>query len=194
LTGDELEELVARVRAGDQVAWERLVRCLAGAVYRGLGAFDLPSDARAEVFHETFVRLVERIDTIRNPRALPSWLMTTARNEARQYVRRRARTVPVDSVPDSVDTRSLDEALLDDELHVAVLRAFGRLPARCQQILRLLTVDPPMSYAEIAELLDLTHGDIGPTRGRCLEKLRRMPELVAFGDLATTTASGGSRR
>jgi RNA polymerase sigma factor (sigma-70 family) len=185
LSPEELEELVGLVRAGDPGAWERLVRGLAGAVYRGLGAFNLPADARAEVFHETFVRLVEHIDTIHTPRALPSWLITTARNEARQYVRRRSRLVPVESMPDGVDASSLDEGLLDDELHVAVLRAFNRLPERCRQLLRLLTIDPPPSYAEVARLLELTHGDIGPTRGRCLDKLRRMPELVAFLDLIT---------
>jgi RNA polymerase sigma factor (sigma-70 family) len=184
LTPLELDQLVAGARRGDQASWNALVRGCSNAVYRGLAAFDVPTEAREELFHETFVRLVERLDSIERPAALPAWLMTTARNQALQYVRKRARTVPVAEVPEMASVDSLDEAMLDDEVRVAVARAFRRLSAACQQLLRLLTVTPALSYAEIAELLDKPIGGLGPQRIRCLKQLRLAPELVPFADAA----------
>jgi RNA polymerase sigma factor (sigma-70 family) len=185
LTGNEIDDLVSRIRAGDDTAWEVLVRCLSPALYRGIGAFILSTDARDDVLANTWVKLLEHIDRIDKPASLVSWLMTTARNEARQFVRSRGRQVPVADVhDDQVDFRGLDESLLEDELSVAVSRAFQNVSVACQKILRLLTLDPPLSYAEIIDLLGLPHGSIGPTRGRCLDQLRRRPELAPFiGDL-----------
>ncbi len=183
LTGAEIETLVARVRSGDARAWDVLVRCLSPALHRGIGAFTLSVEARDDVFSNTWLKLLEHIDKIEKPASLVSWLMTTARNEALQFVKARARYVPV-AEPDLalVDHQSMDEALLDSELSVAVWRAFQHLSAACQSILRLLTLDPPLSYDEIVELLGLPHGSIGPTKGRCLEKLRSRPELRVFLD------------
>lgn len=183
LTGEEISDLVGRVRSGDGKAWDTIVRCLSPAVYRGIGAFTLSPDARDEVFSATWLRLIERIDTIDKPESLVSWLMTTARNEARQFVRKRSRQVPMDDVGEyDVDHQELDESLLDSELRVALLRSFRRLPERCQSILRLVTVDPPLSYAEITKLVGIPHGSIGPNRLRCLDLLRSMPELAPFVD------------
>jgi RNA polymerase sigma factor (sigma-70 family) len=190
LTPEELEDLTLRARNGDELAWEGLVRGLAGAVYRSLHAFGLTEDARTELFQLTFVRLFEKLGTIEQPRALPAWLMTTAGNEARQFLRRSARTISVPDVEGEVDMTQLDEGLLSGEMKVAALRAFGRLPPRCQRLMRLLTLDPPMSYAAICDHLGLKLGDIGPTRGRCLEKLRRDPELAPFFDNAVDGRSG----
>jgi RNA polymerase sigma factor (sigma-70 family) len=183
LTGVEIEALVVRVRSGDASAWDVLVRCLSPALHRGIGAFTLSVEARDDVFANTWLKLLERIDTIEKPASLVSWLMTTARNEALQFVKARSRYVPM-AEPDvvSVDRQPIDEALLDNELSVAVWRAFQHLSAACQRVLRLLTQDPPLSYNEIVELLGLPHGSIGPTKGRCLEKLRSRPELAPFLD------------
>ena len=185
LTADEISGLVARVKAGDGRAWELLVRHLSPAVYRGIAAFTLSSHAREEVFSNTWLRLVEKIDTIEKPGSLVSWLMTTAKNEARQFTRVNSRLVPTESLDDApalIDSRNLDESLLDSEVRVAVWRAFQQLPQRCQRLLRLLTVDPPLAYAEISEVLGLPHGSIGPNRMRCLDLLREMPTLAQFGD------------
>ena len=122
-------------------------------------------------------------DSIENPAALPSWLMTTARRQALRYVRTRQRVVPVESVPEVVSSEGLDEALLDSELKLAVIRGLRRLSDSCQSLLRLLTVNPPLSYAEIAELLDCSIGDIGPRRMRCLKRLRLTPEVFPFVDV-----------
>ena len=183
LTGSELEDLVARIRAGESAAWDTLVRCLSPAIYRGLGAFNLSPDAKDEVFSSTWVRLLENIHRIEKPASLASWLMTTAHNEALQLVKARSRQVPTaDLTNEQEDQRGLDESLLDDELRVAIWRGFQRLSPRCQELLRLLTVDPPLTYVEIHEVLGWPVGSIGPNRGRCLDALRAMPEVAPFLD------------
>jgi RNA polymerase sigma factor (sigma-70 family) len=185
LTEDELNDLVARIRAGDAAAaaWETLVRCLSPAVYRGLGAFRLSHHDREEVFGATWAKLVKSIDRIEKPGSLVSWLMTTAGNEARQLLKSRSREVAVADPSDArADGPQLDEALLEDELRAAVFRAFQQLSPRCQALMRLLTVVPRLSYDEIAAILGWPKGSIGPNRGRCVESLRAMPEVARFLD------------
>ena len=156
-------------------------RCTATLI-RVLGDIDLAEDAVAEAFAIAAERW--SIDGI--PPNPGGWIMTTARNQALQYLRKRAKLVPVADLPEVGSLFELDEALLDDELRVAVARAFRRLSNACQRLLRLLTVSPPLSYAEIAELLDRPIGSLGPQRIRCLKQLRLAPELVAFIDVAPT--------
>ncbi len=150
-------------------------------VWSTLSGFRLSAEDRNDVFAAAFFRLYERIDTIREPHKLPGWMATTTRHEALGLVRSRQRTEPRDDVGDrEAVARPLDEHLLDDELHGAVRAAFSRLSPSHQELLRLLTTEPPMSYDEIAELLDIPRGSIGPTRQRCLERLRATPELQPF--------------
>lgn len=89
--------------------------------------------------------------------------------------RRRARVVLVhdDALNDVAAHQSdVDERLLADERAQDVREALSRLPRRWQRLLELLMADPPASYAEISDQLGLPVGSFGPTRGRCLEKLR----------------------
>jgi RNA polymerase sigma factor (sigma-70 family) len=179
----ELDDLVARARDGEEAAWEALVRGTSNAVYRGLAAFDVPREVRDELYHETYVKLFEQIDSIQRPGGLPKWLMTTARNQALHYLKESRRMVPVADAAEQPNYEALDETLLDSELKVAVARAFRRLSDACQTLLRLLTVTPALSYGEIAELLGRPVGDIGPQRMRCLKKLRLAPDLIPFLDV-----------
>ena len=58
---------------------------------------------------------------------------------------------------------------------------FARISERCQALLRLLAATEPLSYEEIGAALDMPIGAIGPTRSRCLDALRRTPELAGLG-------------
>ena len=73
-----------------------------------------------------------------------------------------------------------DAALLGDELREAVRQAFGALSARCQQLLRLLSLDPPMSYRDVSDHLAMPIGSIGATRQRCLASLRTRPSMQMY--------------
>jgi RNA polymerase sigma factor (sigma-70 family) len=177
----ELEALVARALAGERAAWEGLVARLQRVVWRAIGRFDLSAEDRKDAFAATFFRLYERLDTVREPAKLPGWVATTARNEVHTLLRGR-RDRPMDAVdlPLPPHEEEPEREMVDDELRVALRAALAELSTACQDLLRLLSIDPPLSYADIGEVLGLPHGSIGPTRQRCLERLRAAPQLVPF--------------
>jgi RNA polymerase sigma factor (sigma-70 family) len=181
-----LRDLMQRALAHDEAAWRQLVDTLKGVVWKVLYGYDLTDEDRNDVFASTFFRLYERLSTIREPEKLPGWVATTTRNEANSVYRRRSRTVPMAELPlRASDTTDHSERMVDDELRAALLAAFGRLAPDQQALMRLLSADPPLSYEEISRLLNLPHGSIGPTRQRCLQRLRNSPELAPY-------LSGGS--
>jgi RNA polymerase sigma factor (sigma-70 family) len=176
-----LTDLVTRARANDRSAWEELVRRFERLVWKIAYSFDLDRTTREDVFQNTWLRLYQSLDTVREPEALPGWMLRTATNEARAAIRNRRdiATSEIDERPDLFAPQP-DAGPLEDELRRAVALAFAELSKRCQQILRLLTADPPLSYAQIAETLNVTHGYVGPTRGRCIQELRSRPAMAPF--------------
>jgi RNA polymerase sigma factor (sigma-70 family) len=172
--------LVDRVRVGDQAAWRELADRYTGMLWGLARAMRLSSEDAADAVQTTWLKLVERIDTVREPERLGGWLGTTMRHECLAVLRRRARTVVADDWelrPDGGDP--LDAALLRDEQDAALWRAFASLDERCRVLLRVLTADPPPSYADVAVTLEMPVGSIGPRRQRCLSALRR--QVVAGG-------------
>lgn len=168
-----LTELVHRALDGDDRAWETLVDRLSGLVWKVIGSYRLSHADREDAFASTFYRLYDKLITVQNPEALPGWIATTARNEVRGLMRSQGRLLPMEELPlRDVDPVELDAALLDGELTAAVAKAFERLPAKGQALLRLLTAVPPLSYGEIGRILDLPHGSIGPMRLRYLQQVR----------------------
>lgn len=178
-------ELVERARAGDKEAWDRIVERYAPLVWamcrrHGLSGADI-DDVGASVW----LRLVERLDTIREPAALPGWLATTARRECLYLLRSKNKQVPVDDerLTDEAEPGA-DEWVIKQEQHIALMTAFAALPERCQQLLSMLFADPPIPYAQIAARLGMAIGGIGPNRQRCLEKLRDNPAIAALLNVA----------
>ncbi len=167
-------ERVALALAGDEAAWRAIVDGLSGVVWKVLNSFDLSAADRDDAFASTFFRLFEKLDTVQNPMFLPGWISTAARNEARAVWRSRKRMVPTAVLPfRELPSAEIDEHLLDTEMLAAVMRAFRTLPAEAQGLLRLLTAVPPLSYEQIALLLDMPVGSIGPTAGRLFSRIRR---------------------
>lgn len=176
-------ELVERARAGDHAAWDLLVGRYAPLVWAVCRRHRL-SDADADDVGATvWLRLVERLNTIREPAALAGWIATTARNECLQLLRATRRQVPVDAIeiPDD-DGPPPDSWLLAQERAIALRTAFRGLPQRCRQLLTLLFREPPVPYLEISAEVGIPVGGIGPTRLRCLARLRRSPALLSFGE------------
>ena len=167
--------LLRRVIEGDQRAWDELVDGFGGLVWsiaRGYRLGALTDD----VVQTVWLRLAENCSRIREPERLAAWLATTTRNEALRVANRQARTVSVGDLPERGDAseRSLDERVVDSDTLGPVLRAFALLPEADQQLLRLLCTVPPLDYATIADQLGRPIGSIGPSRERCLKKLRRL--------------------
>lgn len=191
--GDDLAVLVDGALAGTQAAWDALVARLERVVWKAVNMMTYDADIRDDAFAAAWLRLAERLDTIREPQKLPGWLATTATNEVRQLLRQRGR-LPIglpDAGPDQrggglgslLDTMPGDDGehergMIDAEDAQQVRAAFRRLDDGCRQVITVLVLtDPPLAYDQASELLGRPIGSLGPTRKRCLEKIRTLLEL-----------------
>lgn len=175
----DIAQLVRRAAQGDRGSWERLVDQYSRLLWAMTRDFRLPESDAADVVQATWLRLLEHIDRIEYPERIGSWLATTTRHECLRHLAGRKRVMPLE--PDDAafsmavaHQPEIDERLLADERARAVRAAVSTLPWRSRRLLELLMADPPVSYTEIADQLGLPIGSIGPTRGRCLERLRPM--------------------
>jgi RNA polymerase sigma factor (sigma-70 family) len=188
LSGISTGVLVHRAQAGDQQAWDELVTRFTSLLWSVARAHRLDSFDAADVVQTTWLRLLEHLGDIQDPERLPGWLATTARRECLRMLKRSGREVVggVDDVAaDMVDqsTEPLDERLLTDERDITLWRCFQRLPDRCQMLLRVLMATPPPNYADVSVAMGMPIGSIGPTRGRCLNRLREMAEQAGLATI-----------
>jgi len=181
---DDVGVLVRSAASGDKTAWTTLVQHFSGLVWSVARAHRLGSADAEEVFQITWLRLTENMTRLKDPDRVGAWLATTARNESLKVIRLGARTTVTDSLhvlDQPSEQESPETVLVEAEEDAARLRraarlwsAFQQLPGRCQQLLRMLIAAPAPSYTEIAAMLDIAVGSIGPTRGRCLQRLRAL--------------------
>ena len=185
-------DLVTRARKGDKQAWDGLVERYAPLIWSICGRYRLCDGDAEDVGQAVWMHLVEHLDNLRDPAALPGWLATTTRRECWR-VRRATCTLPADGqvledMPDE-QAETAENALLVAERNAVLREAFARLPLRCQRLLALLIADPPVPYAEISARLGIPVGSIGPSRARCLEKLRRHPAIAGLMNAEACHAS-----
>jgi RNA polymerase sigma factor (sigma-70 family) len=183
-------ELLRQAQVGDSTAWDALVDRLGSRVWAVARAYRLGRADAEDVFQVTWMRLVVHIDSIREPDQVGAWLASTARHETLRVLKRSGRQVPTgdDQDLDGADTLAPppEARLLATERQLALWDALAALPDACQRLLRLFLADPPPTYEEVTLALGRPQGSIGPTRRRCLEKLRTL--LAGINDDA-----GGSR-
>ena len=134
-------------------------------------------DQAADVVQTSWLELLRRLHEIRAPEALAAWLVTATRREAWR-VRNRHRqhlsegTEILESTPDP--DPEPDERLVSEERDRVLWRHFQRLPERCRTLLRIVAQVERPDYSMVAEAMEMPRGSIGPTRGRCLAKLREL--------------------
>jgi RNA polymerase sigma factor (sigma-70 family) len=180
--------MVAAARLGDERAWRQLVSRYTPLVLSVIHRDGLSRADAADVNQTLWLRLVEHLDQIRAPAALPMWITQTTRHECLRVVRTSRRVQLVDTIT-LIDETAPDEALLAAERHRALREGFAQLPERCRALLALLVVDPPVSYEEIGRQLAIPVGSIGPTRARCLRKLRSCAAVAAVADRSDRATS-----
>jgi RNA polymerase sigma factor (sigma-70 family) len=195
-----LAELVDRAVGGEQQAWNKLVERYTRLVWSICRRYRLPTADIQDVSQTVWLRLVEQLSDLRKAEALPGWLAVTTQRECLRVstmaARQRAtlgRRIDLEQYDVADEDAVVGEALLEDERAMVLRAAFAELPERCRRLLNLLLRDPPASYKEISAELAVPMGSIGPSRGRCLEVLRRIPEVAALmGD--ADGAEGGDGR
>jgi RNA polymerase sigma factor (sigma-70 family) len=178
--------LVTRAANGDQQAWNALVERYAPLIWSICHRYRLGGADAEDVGQTVWLQLLEHLDKIRDPAALPGWLATTTRRECLRVQRpavcgpqAAGHVLDIESIPDE-QARMADAELLAAERRAALREAFAQLPPCCQQLIAVLLEDPPVPYAEISARLRIPVGSIGPNRSRCLDKLRRHPAIAAL--------------
>jgi RNA polymerase sigma factor (sigma-70 family) len=182
--------LVLACREGDSEAWSTLVQRYQRLIYTVPRRAGLSEDLAADVFQRVFLKLVEQINKIEQPDRISAWLVTTARRESLAILRReRSRSNQISSESEEEDPLATvsaasplpDELLEQLEDQQLVRQALAQLDERCRTLLELLFYsDKPLSYAQIATALQVPDGSVGPTRARCLQRLRKMLEAAGF--------------
>jgi RNA polymerase sigma factor (sigma-70 family) len=174
---DDIGRLVLAAADGTQAAWDELVERFGGLVWHVARSYRLGQADAADVSQTVWLRLVESLPKLREPAAVGGWLATTARNECLRVLRRSGREVVDDSIDllerSDGEESSPEQIVERGEQSRLVAVALERLSQRCRTLLRALAYSPERSYLEVSEALGMPVGSIGPTRGRCLEQLRR---------------------
>ena len=178
-------DLVTRAANGDRQAWDALVERYAPLIWSICRRYRLDGADAEDVGQAVWLHLVDHLDQIREPAALPGWLATTTRRECGRLVRaahgpRAARYLLDAETTADGQAGTAEQEVLAAERHAALREAFADLPPEGQQLIALLTADPPVPYAEISARLGIPVGSIGPTRRRCLDRMRRHPALAAL--------------
>jgi RNA polymerase sigma factor (sigma-70 family) len=184
-------ELVRRAATGDQRAWDELVRRYTDLLWSIARGFRLGTADAADAIQTSWLRLLENLDRISDPDRVAAWLATTTRRECLKTLQRgnRERPIPAGHVTlDGVDAGPVDGRLLVAERDAQLWAAFTGMSDRCQCLLRVLMASPPPSYEAVSAALEMPIGSIGPTRARCLSRLREL--LVERGDLLDTEPAG----
>ena len=172
---DSVTELLLQAAQGDQSAWNAIVDRYTNLLWSVGRAHRLDTASIYDVVQTSWLRLLENLDRIREPERLAGWLATTARRECLRLLQQSGREQlgwDDEQAPDVAEP--VDQLLLLQERDAQLWQCFLLLSARCQQLLRVLMAVEPPSYAEVAVSLGLPIGSIGPTRMRCLQRLREL--------------------
>jgi RNA polymerase sigma factor (sigma-70 family) len=190
MTGDgRVADLVARARDGDERAWGELVTRYAPLVRNVCRLYHLDESDTLDVAQAVWLVMLEHLNSLIEPSALPGYIRTTTRRECLHLLtgkggRQRQELVGEVDGETGDHSEALDEMLVQAQRHTALLEALADMPPQHQQLIMLLIHDPPLKYAEIGLRLDMSVGSIGPTRARCLEKIRQHPAVAPLLDIS----------
>lgn len=170
----------ARWISGEARALDDLVRALTPILWHAVRSYGLPEEAARDTIQSTWLQLVRNRDTIRDPQAVGGWLLTTARRMA--WRASRSREIPVEDVtPDVMEQEpSAEDEALEGLQSQTLWSAVAVLDSRCRRLLRIIAFSDRPDYARLSAETGMPVGSIGPTRRRCLDKLRALIQ----GDVA----------
>jgi len=176
--------LVKECLAGSEEAWSALIDKYKALIYSIPVKYGLPQQEAAEVFQATCVELLTSLPELREPKALPKWLMQVAHHQCYRWKKQQMRLVSRDgdeTLPEPL-TPAIADTLVQQTQEEQMLReAMGTLTPQCRRLVELLFLEmPARPYTEVAAELGLALGSIGFTRQKCMERLRRNLEDLGF--------------
>lgn len=171
---DRYARLYLAARAGDADAQRTMITELNELLWRAARRSGLDRESAADVVQIAWLRLWRLENELYQPRAVVKWLLTTVRRESWRVAGIQRREIPSDPIelPES-PVEGPGPAEYSDQEREAVRRAFLAQPERCRSLLAFVAAFDRPDYDAIAEALGMKRGSIGPTRGRCLDRLRR---------------------
>jgi RNA polymerase sigma factor (sigma-70 family) len=168
--------LFAQYRDGDQAKMGDLVRVLTPILWHTARSSQLDAATTEDVLQTVWLTLIRKSDTIAEPLAVLQWLVVTTKREAWRASRNQARLRPENlessMAAASNEGQSVEDTVLRGEGDARLWQHIAALPERCRTLLRIIAFADRPDYAELAKALGMPQGSIGPTRGRCLAKLR----------------------
>jgi RNA polymerase sigma factor (sigma-70 family) len=181
----EDRELIAGCLNGDASAWEALIARYQRLIYSIPMKSRLSPDDAADIFQSVCLKLYEKLASLRNYERISSWLITTTTREVWRISARNRRDQPVTSANEDDESEPLDRIaapgpLADEERETfeqqqIVRQSIESLPERCRHLITMLFYEKDeLSYADIARRMGMPVPSVGPTRARCLEKLKKM--------------------
>lgn len=175
------ERLVRECLDGSQEAWSALIDKYKKLIYSIPVKYELSREDANDVFQSVCVDLYSELPRLREPRALPKWLIQTTLHKCIRHKQQQQRFSDEEVTEELAPTAAAADALVEEVQKEQFLRdAISALPARCAEMIRMLFFEVPVRpYAEIAKQLGLATGSIGFIRGRCLDKLKQ--QLLSRG-------------
>jgi RNA polymerase sigma factor (sigma-70 family) len=169
-------QLFSRFRDGHEASMSDLVTLVTPILWHTARAQRLDHDAAQDVVQTVWLALVRNTSSISDPQAVLQWLIVSTRREAWRVVRRADRVEPRDFEADDIVTgadAAPEAVVLSSDEDGRLWQHIAELPERCRALLRVIAFADRPDYASVAESLGMPVGSIGPTRGRCLAKLRQ---------------------
>jgi RNA polymerase sigma factor (sigma-70 family) len=182
-----MADLLSTARAGSEDALGQIVNELSPLLWQVARSAGLSQGDAEDVLQTVWMRLITHLDGIHDAGALTGWLVTTTKREAWRVRAAGRKQLPADQdvfadLPDK-GPGSEEQVIVEDQRR-ELWAAIGMLSRRCQELLRIMAFAPRSDYATVAAALGMRVGSIGPTRGRCLAKLRALLADGPEGSLA----------
>jgi RNA polymerase sigma factor (sigma-70 family) len=182
-----MADLLSAARAGSEDALGQIVSELSPLLWQVARSAGLSQGDAEDVLQTVWMRLITHLDGIHDAGALTGWLVTTTKRESWRVRAAGRKQLPADQdvfadLPDK-GPGSEEQVMLEDQRR-ELWAAIGMLSRRCQELLRIMAFAPRSDYATVAAALGMRVGSIGPTRGRCLAKLRAVLAGGPDGSLA----------
>ena len=162
-------------RDGDRGQLRTLVTLLTPLLWHTARSQNATKEVAEDAIQTAWLRLVDAADTIADPKGVVSWLVITVKRESWRLLRLAGRHVTSDlGVPETVDETTPEDLAITSDQQRLLWGHVNDLPERCRTLLRVIAFAPSPDYAGVAASLGMPVGSIGPTRGRCLAKLRTL--------------------